>query len=269
MTRILFIGDIVGQDGLELVLDLLPRMRQDHAIDFVIVNGENLDKGKGITDAIAQRLVTAGVNTITSGNHIWDGKDADRLLTKYDFILRPHNYPPALPGKGVFCANLKNNAKIVVVSLQGLSFMQPIQCPFRTIDEILSVQEKQRPVCIVDFHAESTAEKQALAWYLDGKVTAVIGTHTHVQTADERILPKGTGYITDVGMTGCHDGVIGMDKEVAIKRFIEHRPHYYKLAEGNTRLNGIFIDVNERDLKSIKLNRLNFAKMEYHGLKTH
>lgn len=268
MMRVLLIGDIVGQDGLELTRDLLPRMRHDHKIDFVIANGENLDKGKGVSEFSAQKLIEAGVHVITSGNHIWDGKDADRILNKYDFILRPHNYPLSIPGKGIFYSDLKSNLKIAVVNLQGLSYMHPINCPFTTIDEILSRQDKQRPIYIIDFHAESTAEKQALAWYLDGKVSAVIGTHTHVQTADERILPKGTGFITDVGMTGPSDGVIGMDREVAIKRFIEHRPHYYKLAEGITRFNGILIDINERDFKSIKLRRLNFSKAEYNGIKT-
>jgi metallophosphoesterase (TIGR00282 family) len=268
MIRILFIGDIVGQDGLELTLDLLPAMIQELKIDFVLANGENLDKGKGLSESSARKLIEARVQVITTGNHVWDGKDAERLLTKSERILRPHNYPSSTPGTGVFRTMLKDHLKMVVINLQGLSFLQPIRCPFNTIDEVLAEQGKEPAVCLVDFHAESTAEKQALAWYLDGKVTAVIGTHTHVQTADERILPRGTGYITDAGMTGPFDSVIGMDREVAIKRFIEHRPYYYKLAEGNIRFNGVLLDISEREFKTVKIKRLNFSKAEYRGLKT-
>ena len=269
MIRILFIGDIIGQDGLELTLDLLPRMRQDLKIDFTLANGENLDKGKGVSEISARKLLDSGVQVITTGNHVWDGKDAERLLNKWNNLLRPHNYPDSTPGSGVFKTALKDNLKIVAVNLQGLSYLQSIRCPFKTLDEILAGQGSLQPaIFIVDFHAESTAEKQALAWYVDGKVSAVIGTHTHVQTADERILPRGTGYITDAGMTGPYDSVIGMDREVAIKRFIEHRPYYYKMAEGNIRFNGVLIEINERELKTVKIKRLNYSKAEYRGIKT-
>ncbi len=266
MIRVLFIGDIVGQDGLELTLDLLPRMRQDLKLDFIMANGENLDKGKGVSEISARKLLDTGVQVITTGNHVWDGKDSERLLNKWNYILRPHNYPNSTPGTGIFQMSIKGNIKIIAINLQGLSFLQPIRCPFNTIDEILAGQANEPAIFIVDFHAESTAEKQALAWHVDGKVAAVIGTHTHVQTADERILPKGTGYITDAGMTGPYDSVIGMDREVAIKRFIEHRPYYYKLAEGNTRFNGVLIEINERELKTVKIKRLNYSKAEYRGI---
>jgi metallophosphoesterase (TIGR00282 family) len=268
MIRVLFIGDIIGQDGLELTLDLLPRMRQDLKIDFILANGENLDKGKGVSEIAVRKLLDAGVQVVTTGNHVWDNKDSERLLNKWNCLLRPHNYPDITPGTGIFKTSLNDKLKIVAINLQGLSFLQPIRCPFKTIDEILTGQRSEPAIFIVDFHAESTAEKQALAWYVDGKVAAVIGTHTHVQTADERILPKGTGYITDAGMTGPYDSVIGMDREVAIKRFIEHRPYYYKLAEGNIRFNGVYLEINERELKTVKIQRLNYSKAEYRGIKT-
>jgi len=268
MVRVLFIGDIVGEEGLELTLDLLPRLRQNSKIDFIIANGENLDKGKGLSESSVQKLLTAGVQIITTGNHVWDGKESDRLLTHSNYILRPHNYPASTPGTGVQPIQLKHDLKIIVINLQGLSFMQPIRCPFITSDEILNGLDNKQVIIIVDFHAESTAEKQALAWYLDGKVSAIIGTHTHVQTADERILPKGTGYITDAGMTGPYDSVIGMDREIAIKRFVEHRPYHYKLGTGNIRFNGILLDISEREFKTLKIKRLNYSKMEYNELKT-
>jgi metallophosphoesterase (TIGR00282 family) len=266
MIRVLFIGDIIGEGGLDLTLDLLPRLRQNSRIDFTIANGENLDKGKGISDSATRKLLQAGVQVITTGNHVWDGKEADQVLNRLNGVLRPYNYPHSTPGKGVHQVLLKPDLNITVINLQGLSFMQPIRCPFNASDEILAGLEDRRTILVVDFHAESTAEKQALAWYLDGKVSAVIGTHTHVQTADERILSQGTGYITDAGMTGSFDSVIGMDRQVAIKRFIEHRPYHYKLAESNIRFNGVLLDISEREFKTVKIKRLNFSKMEYNGI---
>jgi 2',3'-cyclic-nucleotide 2'-phosphodiesterase len=267
-SRILFIGDIIGQQGVELTLDLLPRIRRDFNIDFCIANGENLDKGKGLSEILAKKLLFGGVQVLTTGNHVWDGKDADRILDKSGPILRPHNYPDSMPGSGIFRIGLKNNLDILIINLQGLSYLQPLRCPFITSDEILSGHKDRKAIAIIDFHAESSAEKQALAWYLDGKISALIGTHTHVQTADERILPRGTGYITDAGMTGPFDSVIGMEREVAIKRFMEHRPHYYKMAEGNLRFNAVLLEISEREYKTVKIKRLNYSKAEYNGNKT-
>jgi metallophosphoesterase (TIGR00282 family) len=266
VIRILFIGDIVGEEGLDLTLDLLPRLRRNSRIDFILANGENLDRGKGLSELSAQKLLNAGVRIITTGNHIWDSKEADRLLTRSLSILRPHNYPNPAPGSGVAHCLLNTDLGITVINLQGLSFMRPIRCPFTTIAEILDKPVEKQGMVIVDFHAESSAEKQALAWYVDGKVSAVIGTHTHVQTADERILPRGTGYITDAGMTGPSDGVIGMDREIAIKRFIEHRPYHYRLATGNVRFNGVLLECGTREYKTLGITRLNFSKAEYNRI---
>lgn len=268
MINVLFIGDVVGESGLDLALDLLPRIKKDYLVDFVVLNGENIRNGKGINSQIVKRLEDSGVDVITSGNHIWDGKSDSVIFNQTKILLRPHNYPKINPGTGLFTKSIKNNIRVTVVNLQGRGFMVPIDCPFTVADVIIDEMGKELQVCIVDIHAESTAEKQALAWYLDGRVSAVIGTHTHVQTSDNRILDQGTAYITDVGMTGPSDGVIGMDKTIAIKRFRHQTPHYYKLAQGNLRLNGVIIEIDERTGKAKSINRLNFSKAEYNGRKT-
>jgi metallophosphoesterase (TIGR00282 family) len=172
------------------------------------------------------------------------------------------------PGKGVISINIKKDLTVTVINIQGRSFLPPIDCPFHTVDEILRKASEKFQICVVDFHAESTAEKQALAWYLDGRVSAVIGTHTHVQTADERILPNGTGFITDAGMTGPFDSVIGMNKEKAIQRFVHQTPTFFKVGKGNMRFNGVILEIDEKNYKTNIIKRLNFAQMEYHGRKT-
>lgn len=268
MLNILFIGDIISETGLQITLELLPRILEDYNIHFVIANGENIRHGKGLTTKIANQLRDCGVNIITSGNHIWEGADKNKVLETLPFVLRPHNYPISNPGSGWTSSYIKNSIKITVINVQGRSFMTPINCPFATMDEILSSNRNEMQVCIVDFHAESTAEKQAMGWYLDGKVTAVIGTHTHVQTADERILPGGTGYLTDVGMTGPFNSVIGMEKKTAIKRFIHQTPYFYKPGEGDLRFNGLLIEVDEQNFTTNKMERLNFSQVDYNGRKT-
>jgi len=269
MITVLFIGDIVGEDGLHLSLDLIPRIRHDYKVDFIIANGENIRYGKGITASSITLLQKAHVNVITSGNHIWENRKEKQIFEKFPWVLRPHNYPAQNFGNGVFRTVIQNTLGITVINIQGRSFMAPIDCPFKSMDDLLRGVTQKQEIIIVDMHAESTAEKQALAWYLDGRVSAVIGTHTHVQTADERILPKGTGYITDAGMTGPFDSVIGMNKEVAINRFLYQTPFPYQLACGDFRLNAVLlqIDINKQTTKKIK--RLNFTKMEYNGYKTH
>jgi len=267
MIKILFIGDIVGEQGLDLTLDLLPRMRNDYGAEFIIVNGENIKNGRGLNKQLLQRLENSDVGAVTSGNHIWDGKADSNIFENSKILLRPHNYPAINPGTGMLQFKLKNNHLLTILNLQGRGFMNPIDCPFRTADDILNQSSKNMQLCIVDFHAESTAEKQALAWHLDGRVSAIIGTHTHVQTADNRIFPGGTAYITDVGMTGPGDGVIGMDKNVAINRFRYQTPHYFKIAQGTARLNGVFLEIDEKNYKTKSITRLNFSKAEYNGRK--
>jgi 2',3'-cyclic-nucleotide 2'-phosphodiesterase len=262
MIRILFVGDLVGQNGLNTCVDFLPLLRRDFKIDCCIVNGENSDAGKGISRKQAQKLVEAGVDIITGGNHIWQKNSEDVLKDPLLKTLRPANYPNDNPGKGYLVIE-KKSFKIGVINLQGRSFLPPIDCPFKKGLEIVNEIKKETPVIFVDFHAEASAEKQALGWYLDGKISALVGTHTHVQTADERVLHKGTAYITDVGMTGPFDSVIGMETETAIKRFITQIPKYFKLASRNFRLNGVLIDVNENTGKATAIKRLNFSREDY------
>jgi metallophosphoesterase (TIGR00282 family) len=269
MINVLFIGDIVGEDGLHLSLDLIPRIRHEFSVNFIIVNGENVRCGKGISPNHVTMLQKSHVDVITSGNHIWEYQRGKQLFDNYPFVLRPYNYPDGNSGSGIFSTTLDNALGITVISMQGRSFMAPINCPFKAMDEILGAASNLSEIIVVDMHAESTAEKLAFAWYLDGRVSAVIGTHTHVQTSDERILSKGTGYITDAGMTGPFDSVIGMKKEVAINRFINQTPYPYQLAVGESRLNAVLLQIDEKNFSTTKIKRLNFTKKEYNGSKTH
>jgi metallophosphoesterase (TIGR00282 family) len=268
MITILFIGDIVGEDGLHLAVDLIPRIRRDFSIDFIIANGENIDHGKGLTTGSITMLREAHIDVITSGNHIWENRKDKQILETYPWVLRPYNYPAENYGSGIIHTASNNAVPITVINMQGRGFMAPIDCPFQAIDKIIPNSKKVSEIIIIDMHAESTAEKQAFAWYLDGRVSAVIGTHTHVQTADERILPNGTGYITDVGMTGPFDSVIGMRKEVAIRRFRYQTPSPYQLASGDLRLNGVVLKIDDKTFITRQIKRLNFSKMEYNGIKT-
>ena len=266
MVRILFVGDLVGQNGLNVCTDFIPLLRRDYNFDVCIVNGENSDAGKGISKNQAQKLINAGVDVITSGNHIWQKNSIDVLKDPLLNTLRPANYPDDNPGKG-FLVIEKKSYKVGVINLQGRSFLPPIDCPFKVGLEIVQVLKKETPIIFVDCHAEASAEKQALGWYLDGKISALVGTHTHVQTADERVLHKGTAYITDVGMTGPSDSVICMDTETAITRFTTQIPKYFKLASRNLRLNGVIIDINENTGKATSIKRLNFSREEYGRIK--
>jgi len=261
--NILFIADIVGEAAVEEVLDLLPRIRNRYKVDFIIANGENAHKGKGITDKLIRKLKDGGVDCLTSGNHIWDPRKKEVLVSHAGYILRPLNYPEGNLGIGQFVYRLPNGQKIAVINLQGRSFMFSIDCPFRTADKALRQVRSETPIIIVDFHAEASAEKQALAWYLDGRVSAVIGTHTHVQTADERILPKGTGYITDAGMCGPMDSVIGMDIQKAIDRFILQSQVYYSLAKDNIWFNGVLLDIDDDTGLTRRIERLKFNRTEF------
>lgn len=248
--RILFIGDIFGRPGRNIVRDRLPGLVKDYHPELVIANGENAAAGFGITPALAEELFDLGIDVITTGNHIWDKREIIEYFQMADGnphsparrLLRPANYPAGLPGWGVY-EGQKGGTNYAVINLQGRVFMAANDDPFRVTDELL--QRIQAKVVIVDIHAEATSEKISLGWYLDGRVTAVIGTHTHVPTADETILPKGTGYITDVGMTGPYDSVIGVNKEQIIQRFLSNMPMRFEPATGDARLSAVLIACNE------------------------
>jgi len=253
----LFIADVVGTEGFNAVASLIDQVRSKHSIHFTIVNGENSANGKGLTKSIAEAFFNLGVDVITSGNHIWNKKQVYPFLDENKDVLRPLNYPQGCPGHGTRIKELQGGVPVAVINLQGRSFMYPIDCPFRKASEEIEILKKSGiKNIIVDFHAEATAEKLALAWYLDGKVSAVIGTHTHVQTADERILPHGTAYISDAGMTGPFDSVIGMDIDTAVNRFLTQMPIYYKTARGNTKFCGVVVSINPRNGEAVSIKRI-------------
>jgi len=255
--QILFIADIVGQEGYEIMADTVPRLSQESDLDLIIANGENGASGKGLTPRIAQSYFDLGVNVITSGNHIWNKNKIFSMLDENPYLLRPANVPPSNPGHGFCQVQSGKGVDVGVINLQGRSFMNPIDCPFRMADQIIQHFEKDHiNLLIVDFHAEATAEKIALGRYLDGRVSAVLGTHTHVQTADETILPKGTAYITDVGMTGPQNSVIGLDKEVAIKRFMNQTPSSYKLGIGDPIFCAVKITIDSESGKTKRIDRI-------------
>ena len=242
--RILFIGDIVGQPGRKMVARHLQRLVATNRVDVTIANAENAAAGFGITPGVAQELFGLGIALLTSGNHIWDKKEAEGLLATEGRILRPANYPDEVPGSGAHVLNVQGRL-VGVVNLQGRAFLLPIDCPFRSADRELAQLSRVTDTILVDFHAEATAEKQAFGWYLDGRVSAVLGTHTHVQTADERLLPGKTAYITDVGMTGPRDSVIGVRPEDAIPRFLTQMPRKFTVADGPSLLSAVLLEVEE------------------------
>jgi hypothetical protein len=241
--RILFIGDIVGSPGRRAVEELVPRLVDRWLIDLVVANGENAAGGIGITPQVAEELLNQGIDLLTSGNHIWKHKEIVPYLQETDRLLRPANYPPGTPGVGHAIVETAAGLPAAIINLEGRVFMNPLECPFRTVDRVLSELPAHLKTIVVDVHAEATSEKLALGWYLDGRVSAVIGTHTHVQTADERLLPGGTGYITDAGMTGPVNSVIGMKKEIILERFLTQRPQPFKVAAANVQLHGVLLDI--------------------------
>ncbi len=244
--NVLFLGDIVGSPGRRAVEELLYRLVDRYLIDLVVGNGENASGGIGITPPVADQLLNMGIDLLTSGNHIWKHKDIVPYLEDTDRLLRPANYPPETPGRGYTVLETAIGEKAAVINLEGRVFMNPLECPFRTVDQILSVVPSEVKVILVDMHAEATSEKLAMGWYLDGRVSAVVGTHTHVQTADERVLPQGTAYITDVGMTGPINSVIGMKTEVILERFLTQRPQSFKVASQNIQLQGVVLKLDNQ-----------------------
>lgn len=259
--RILFIGDIVGSPGRDILHKQLPALVSEHRPDLLIVNGENSAAGFGITPRIAEEILALGVDVITGGNHSWDRKEIFEFLPNEPRLLRPANFPAGAPGRGLYLGTTRSGTPYSVLNLQGRTFMVPLDCPFRTADEELKRVPPSTKIVFVDFHAEATSEKQAMGWYLDGRVSAVVGTHTHVAAADERVLPNGTAYITDVGMTGPHESVIGMDRNAMVKRFLDSLPARFEVAAGDVRLNGIIVDVDEATgrARSIARVRVNAA----------
>jgi metallophosphoesterase (TIGR00282 family) len=254
--KILFIGDIVGRPGRHLVRDLLPRLVDHHAIDLVIANSENAAAGFGLTRDVIIELFGYGIDVMTTGNHVWDKREGLDCLDQEQALLRPANYPPETPGRGVEVFRTAADLPVVVVNLEGRVFMSELDCPFRKADEILEQLGPEQKIIFVDFHAEASSEKGALAAYLDGRVSAVVGTHTHVQTADERILSEGTAFITDAGMTGARDSVIGIRKELSIQRFLTQRPVRYEIAKKDPVLCGVVVSIDESTGKASGIERV-------------
>jgi metallophosphoesterase (TIGR00282 family) len=251
--NILFIGDVVGHVGLRELLRNLPSLRETYKPDCIIVNGENIVDGKGLSDKEADELFGAGVHCITTGNHIWENWKARPLLASNANVLRPINYPSENPGRGWTVVTLPDKRSIGIIQAQGRVYMQAIDCPFKGVDAAINKIAPQTKVIFLDFHADATAEKIAMGWHCDGRVSAVIGTHTHVQTADARILPNGTAYLTDVGMTGPYDSVLGMKKEIAIRRLLLQTAHKYEIAEGDVRICGVHCVVDEDTGKAVAI----------------
>jgi len=254
--KLLFIGDIVGKIGRLTTKTLLPSVASKYKVDLVIANGENAAGGFGITDKIVSELFSYGIHVITTGNHVWDKKEFIPHISKEDRVLRPLNYPPGVPGFGSLLYTIRDNIKVAIVNLSGRVFMTNIDCPFRIGKDMVERLHDETKIIIIDFHAEATSEKIAFAHYMDGKVSAVIGTHTHVQTADDKILPGGTAYITDVGMTGPADSVIGIEKEQIIQRFLTNMPMRFETAKGEGIFSAVVIETDEKTGLSSAIQRL-------------
>jgi hypothetical protein len=254
--KVLLIGDIVGSPGRRAVEVALPKLVERHKIDFVIANAENAAGGSGLTPEIADELFSRGVDCITTGDHVWRQKEIVPRLETDNRILRPANYPKAASGKGYALVDAKNGVKVAVILLLGRIFMQPANCPFDAANTLVGELSLDTPVIIVDMHAEATSEKVAMGWYLDGRVSGVLGTHTHIQTADERVLPGGAAYITDVGMTGPYDGVIGRVKEKVIAALTTAMPRHFDVAEGDLRLAGAIVTLDSSTGKAKSVERV-------------
>lgn len=247
--RILFLGDIVGKPGREAVKRFLKSLQLEYEIDVVIANGENAAAGKGLTKEIADELYGYGIEFLTMGNHVWDNRDIMNFIDRESKLIRPANYPIGAPGQGYGFIRVKGK-KVGVLNLSGRIFLPPLEDPFSGAIRYINQMKQETPIIILDFHAEATSEKVALGWFLDGKVSAVLGTHTHIQTADARVLPQGTAYITDVGMTGPRDSVLGVKKEIIINRFLTQLPAKFELATGAIQMNAVVLDIDEESGKS-------------------
>ena len=260
--KILFIGDIVGKPGRRAIKELLPKLIGDRQIDLVIANCENAAAGFGVPRDIVEELYDSHIDILTSGNHIWDKKEIMEFIGDYETLLRPANYPAKVPGAGAVIVPTAAGEYAGVLNLAGRIFMQPIDCPFMKAKSEIAELRKKTKIIIVDIHAEATSEKKALGWYLDGDVSAVIGTHTHVQTADEEIMPRGTAYLSDVGMTGSFDSVIGVKKEAIIERFLTGVPNKFDMAKGDVRLQAVALDIDAATGKAKSIERISVKLKE-------
>jgi len=256
--RILFIGDVFGQPGRRLVKELLPGLVAEYNPDLVLANGENAAAGFGITPPLVDELLDWGIAVLTSGNHVWDKKEIYAYLNEHSDgrLLRPANYPHGAPGHGLYLGKTRSGFNYAVLNLQGRVFMNPIDCPFRTADEQLAKIPAEVKIRIVDMHAEATSEKVAMGWYLDGRVTAVLGTHTHIPTADETVLSRGTAYITDLGMTGPYDSVIGIEKQTVIQKFLNQLPARFEVAKGDVRLHAVVVEADPLTGRALSIQRI-------------
>ena len=253
---ILFVGDVVGSPGREMIKEHLPALKRKYHPQLTIVNGENAAGGRGITEQIYKQFLEAGANAVTLGNHAWDNKDIFEFIETAKYLVRPANFPDNTPGNGLIFIRM-NSLEVAIINLQGRTFMPPLDCPFKKVDELIAIAKKRTNIIFVDFHAEATSEKQAMGWYVDGKVSAVIGTHTHVQTADHRILPNGTAYMTDVGMTGPYDGILGMEREAVIKKFITALPSRFEVPKtGRKQLSACLINVDNQSGKALNIKTI-------------
>lgn len=257
--KVLFLGDVFGKPGREILKKELLTVIKENEVDIVIANGENAAGGIGITPAICETFLDMGIDVVTSGNHIYKKKEIYDYIVQQPRLLKPANYPPGTPGRGYYIISDKGNNKVAVINICGRVFLENLDCPFRCIDKILEHIKGETSIIIVDFHAEATSEKVAMGWYLDGRVSALVGTHTHIQTADERVLPGGTAYITDVGMVGPRDSVIGVKKENIIERFLKSMPQRFTVAEDDCMINAVVIDIDERIGKANSIRRINLV----------
>lgn len=254
--RILFIGDVIGRPGRRVLREFLSSIKEEYKPHLTIANGENAAGGFGITPDVAEELLRLGVDIITTGNHIWDKKEIVDFIKERRWLLRPANFPPGVPGWGDVVHTARAGVKIGIVNLQGRVFMNALDCPFRVGMEVVERLKGETPIIIIDFHGEATSEKNAIGWFFDGHVSGVLGTHTHVQTADERILPKGTAYITDVGMTGSIDSVIGIKVEQALSRFLTQMPQKFDMASKNLEFNGVVVKIDRDTGKATGIERI-------------
>jgi len=254
--NILCIGDVVGRPGREAIAKLLPQIKKEHKIELVVANVENAAGGAGVTPKVVKELLDYGCNVLTSGDHIWDRREILNIIDEEKALLRPANLVEGLPGEGYCIVSTDNNVEVGVINLQGRVFMSPIECPFKTAARIIEKIKSKASVILVDIHAEATSEKIALGYFLDGRVSSVVGTHTHVQTADEKILPQGTAYITDLGMTGPCDSVIGQRKEKIIERFLTGMPIKFNVASDDMQLQGVILDIDPKTKKANSIKRL-------------
>lgn len=257
--KILMVGDVFGRAGRRAFAEHTAKIKREKNIDVVVVNGENAAHGKGLTLPTFNALLSGGADIVTTGNHVWDKKDVLEFIDREPFLLRPANYPANTPGKG-FCIYPYKAKNIGVINLQGRIFMNPLDCPFTCAEEILREIRRECDIILVDFHAEATSEKMAMAYFLDGKTNALVGTHTHVQTADERILPKGTAYLTDLGMTGPLNSIIGVNSPPVVEQFLSCRLNKFEPAEGNCIYCGLIIEIDDKTNRTLKVERVQIVE---------